>query len=43
MGAIIRELGVCRWKVFQVLPLEGENIGPNALRRVGCACHLGAV
>lgn len=30
----ILELGPYRWKVFQVLPLEGENCGDGALRDV---------
>jgi len=34
MNAQIAKLAPCRWKVFQVLPLTGENIGPNAKRNV---------
>eukprot|EP01033_Poteriospumella_lacustris_P006177 gene6178-4437_t len=34
MSAFINELKPMRWKVFQVLPLEGENIGANVTRDV---------
>jgi len=32
MHELIQELGPCRWKVFQVLLLKGENDGNDALR-----------
>ncbi|TFK71259.1 radical SAM enzyme [Pluteus cervinus] len=32
MNDCIEEIAPFRWKVFQVLLLEGENVGPNALR-----------
>jgi radical S-adenosyl methionine domain-containing protein 2 len=31
---LVNELSPMRWKVFQVLPLDGENTGANALRNV---------
>lgn len=34
MSDLINELKPSRWKVFQVLALEGENIGPDARRNV---------
>lgn len=34
MSMAIMELAPCRWKVFQVLPLEGENYGEGANRDV---------
>lgn len=34
MSSFINELSPMRWKVFQVLPLEGENSGTNATRDV---------
>lgn len=34
LSDLVQELKPFRWKIFQVLPLEGENKGPNALRDV---------
>jgi radical S-adenosyl methionine domain-containing protein 2 len=34
MSAFINELSPMRWKVFQVLPLEGENTGNDSIRDV---------
>jgi len=34
MNPTIKELSPFRWKVFQVLKLEGENSGENAIRNV---------
>ena len=31
---LVNELSPMRWKIFQVLPLDGENTGVNALRNV---------
>ena len=35
MSALVNEVRPSRWKVFQVLPLEGENVGDGAIRQVG--------
>ena len=34
MSELVAELRPFRWKIFQVLPLEGENTGANSLRNV---------
>jgi radical S-adenosyl methionine domain-containing protein 2 len=35
MSEGVRSLGdICRWKIFQVLPITGENAGPGAIREV---------
>lgn len=34
MSSLINEIAPMRWKIFQVLPLEGENVGENAKRDV---------
>ena len=34
LSAFVDELRPMRWKIFQVLPLEGENTGTGALRSV---------
>lgn len=33
MTDFVRRLRPKRWKVFQMLPLEGENVGSNATQR----------
>jgi radical S-adenosyl methionine domain-containing protein 2 len=33
MSALLNEIQPMRWKIFQVLPLEGENLGDNATKR----------